>query len=278
MDVITRPIDTPGFITEVREAGDGPTLVLIQGGGTGKSAWNAAVERLAPRIHCVAFDNRGVGGASPVQDENLTIADLARDAAAVIEALDEGPVHVAGVSLGGFIAMRLAAMRPDLVRTLTLHATAAKLDQRTIDQGHFRAQLIDLELPNTGGLIRSYLRAWAAGSRGLLAELPGDVVSHSEFSRQNYLGHLAAIRGHDMTAEELATIQAPTLITAGAEDILCSLENARFMQRNIPNSQLVILERAGHVYYFEEPELTAALQEGWIIQAESSSVAAESKA
>jgi 3-oxoadipate enol-lactonase len=266
MESHTRIIETPEFTTEIRESGEGPTLVLIQGGGTGKSAWNTLVDRLSPRVRCVAFDNRGVGGASDVMSESLTIEDLAHDAAAVIEALGEGPVHVAGVSMGGFISMRLAAMRPDLVRTLTLHATAAKLDARTVDQGHFRAQLIGLGLPDTGSLIRSYLRTWAAGARGLLRELPGDVVSHSRFSPQNYLGHLAAIRGHDMSAADLGTISAPTLITAGAEDILCSLENARFLHRSIPESRLVILESAGHVYYFEEPELTAALQEGWIIQ------------
>jgi 3-oxoadipate enol-lactonase len=265
MEPIVRKITTPTFTTEIREMGQGPTLVLIQGGGTGKNAWNALVDRLAPRIRCVAFDNRGVGGASHA-DESLTIHDLARDAASVIEALGEGPVHVAGVSLGGFIAMRLAAMRPDLVSTLTLHATAAKLDRRTIQQGDFRRRIMDLGLPDPGAMIREYLRTWAAGSRGLLADLPTDVVSHSEFSRENYLGHLNAIRGHDMSAEELATITAPTLITAGAEDILCSLENARFLHRSIPGSQLVILERAGHVYYFEEPILTGALQEGWILQ------------
>jgi 3-oxoadipate enol-lactonase len=266
LESITRTIQTPTFTTEIRECGEGPTLILIQGGGTGKSAWNDLVDRLSPRLHCVAFDNRGVGNASDVMSESLTIEDLARDAAAVIEALDEGPVHVAGVSLGGFISMRLAAMRPDLVRTLTLHATAAKLDARTVDQGYFRAQIIDLDLADTGSLIRSYLRAWAAGSGGLQRELPRDVVSHSRFSRENYLGHLAAIRGHDMSAADLATITAPTLITAGAEDILCSVENSRFLHRSIPDSRLVVLERAGHVYYFEEPELTAALQEGWIIQ------------
>ncbi|NYE18797.1 alpha/beta fold hydrolase [Microbacterium immunditiarum] len=265
MRPIVRTVSTPAFTTEIREHGEGPTLVLIQGGGTGKNAWNALVDRLAPRVRCVAFDNRGVGGASHA-DESLTIEDLARDAASVIEALGEGAVHVAGVSLGGFIAMRLAAMRPDLVSSLTLHATAAKLDERTIQQGDFRRRIMDLGLPDTGGMIREYLRAWAAGSRGLLADLPADVVSHSEFSRQNYLGHLNAIRGHDMGAHELGRITAPTLITAGAEDILCSLENARFLHRSIPGSQLVILERAGHVYYFEEPVLTGAVQEGWIMQ------------
>ena len=266
MEATTQLLELPNFTTEIIRQGQGPTLLLIQGGGTGKSAWSALMERLAPTVTCVAYDNRGVGRASDV-GESLSIEDLARDAAEVIEGLGEGPVHVAGVSLGGFIAMRLAAMRPDLVRTLTLHATAARLDRRTIEQGDFRRRLIELGGPDTAGLIRSYLRAWAAGSRGLLAELPGDVVSHrQEFSKRNYLGHLDAIRNHNMSASELATIKAPTLITAGAEDILCSLENARFLHRHIPNSRLIVLESAGHVYYFEEPVLTAAIQGGWIAQ------------
>lgn len=265
MDATVELVSFPAFTTEVRRQGEGPTLLLIQGGGTGKSAWNALVEQLAPRVTCVTYDNRGVGRASDVGD-SLSVEDLARDAAEVITGLGEGPVHVCGVSMGGFIAMKLAAMRPDLVLTLGLHATAARLDPRTIATGAFRLQLIDLGLPDTPELIRSFLRIWAAGSSGLLAELPRDVVNHGKFSRHNYVGHLEAIRNHDMAPAELASITCPTLVTAGAEDILATPENARFLHRSIPGSKLVTINGAGHVYYFEDPELTAALQGGWIAQ------------
>ncbi|MCR2793476.1 alpha/beta hydrolase [Microbacterium sp. zg.Y625] len=265
MDNIIETIHTPRFTTEIVRRGAGSTLLMIMGGGTGKGAWNALIDELAPHVTCVAYDNRGTGAASDVDDESLTVEDLAQDAAALIEALGEGPVHVCGVSMGGFIAMRLAAMRPDLIRTLTLHATAAKLDQRTVETGRFRLQLLESGLADAPEYIRSFLRLWAAGSAGLQAPLPGDVVNHARgFSKRNYLGHVHAIWGHDMSPDDLAAITAPTLITAGAEDIMTTAENARHLHRSIEGSRLVVIGGAGHVYYFEDPVLTASLQYGWI--------------
>lgn len=266
MEITTRTLEVPGFRTTIRRQGSGPALLLIQGGGAGRNAWAALMDRLSPHLDCIAFDNRGVGEASPVEGA-LSIHDLARDAAAVIEGLGQGAVHVAGVSLGGFIAMRLAAARPDLVRSLTLHATAARLSPRTLEQNVFRSRLLEAAAADAPALLRAYIRPWAAGAQGPIGDLPADVVtSREEFSERDYLGQMQAIREHDMTSDELRGIQAPTLVVAGAEDILCSVEDARFLHRSIPGSKLVVLERAGHVYYYEEPELAAAIQGGWVAQ------------
>lgn len=266
MDAVYETITTPSFTTEIMRKGSGPTLLMIMGGGTGKGAWNALVDELAPRVSCVTYDNRGTGSASDVVDD-MSIDDLARDAATLIEALGEGPVHVCGVSMGGFIAMRLASMRPDLLLTLTLHATSAKLDQRTVDTGRFRLDLLESGLEEAPRFVRKFLRAIAASSDGMQAQLPRDVVSHTrEFSMRNYLGHMNAIWGHDMSPQDLASITAPTLITAGAEDIMTPPENSRHLHRSIQGSRLVTIDGAGHVYYFEDPVLTAALQAGWIAQ------------
>jgi 3-oxoadipate enol-lactonase len=260
-------INLPRFTTELRRQGTGPTLLMIQGGGTGKAAWDATAEQLAPRVSCVAYDNRGVGRASDV-GASLSISDLAEDAARVIEAIAAGPVHVCGVSMGGFIAMRLASMRPDLVSTLVLHATAAKLDARTVATGNFRRRLIEMGLDGVPELIRDFLESWAAGPDGLQVTFPRDVVSHGEFSMHNYLGHVQAIHGHHMTDADLAAITAPTLITAGSDDIMTTAANARHLHANIPGSRLTVIQGAGHVYYFEDPVITAALQAGWIAQHE----------
>jgi 3-oxoadipate enol-lactonase len=265
LDTSTELVTTPSFTTEVCRQGDGPTLLLIQGGGTGKNAWSALVDRLAPQIRCVTYDNRGVGRAADVGDE-LSVESMADDAAELIETLGEGPVHVCGVSMGGFIAMRLAQRRPDLVHSLGLHATSARLNRRTHETGEFRLRLLDLGLEEFPQLLREFLRLWAAGPDGLLAELPRDVVNHGAFNRHNYVAHVRAIRNHDMSDDDLAAISAPTLITAGTDDILVPMADSRRLHRAIPGSKLVTLDGAGHVYYFEEAELLAALQGGWIAQ------------
>ncbi len=70
----------------------------------------------------IAYDHRGIGGSSPI-DGSFTIADLADDAAGLLDALGIESAHVLGISMGGMIAQELVLARPDLVRTLALGCT-----------------------------------------------------------------------------------------------------------------------------------------------------------
>ncbi|MEO6510498.1 MAG: alpha/beta hydrolase, partial [Nocardioides sp.] len=82
------------------------------------------VERLRDRYRCVTIDWRGQG-RSPAARSGYDMDTLSLDAAGVIEGLGAGPVHYVGLSMGGFIGIRLAARRPDLVRSLVLLDTSA---------------------------------------------------------------------------------------------------------------------------------------------------------
>jgi len=261
MEATLESVTLTGTRTEMYRAGTGPTLLLLMGAGTGKSAWRAVIERLAPTVHCVAFDNRGAGKASDIS-EPLTVEQLAGDVAEVIEYLDEGPVHVAGVSLGGMIAMRLAAEHPELVKSLTLHSTAAKLNGRTRDVQELRIALIDAGAPVSA--LRSIVALWSEGSVGLDFELPRSAEQQTRFNRENYVNHLAAARGHAMTAHELAAITSPTLITVGSDDILTTPADAEHLHRCIGGSTLVTIEGTGHGHYLSDPDMIALLQAGWV--------------
>ncbi len=82
------------------------------------------IERLRSSFRCVTIDWRGQG-KTPATPDGYDMDTLSLDAAAVIESLDVGPVHYVGLSMGGFVGMRLAARRPDLIRSLTLLDTSA---------------------------------------------------------------------------------------------------------------------------------------------------------
>lgn len=263
MDATLEMVSLPSTTTEVYRKGTGPTLLLIQGGGTGKQAWYPIIDRLADRLDCVSFDNRGVGKASDV-GASLTIGDLAGDAADLIESLGQGAIHVAGVSLGGMIAMRLASERPDLVKSLTLHSTTAKRNGRGQDAADFRAKILDLGLPID--VLRRYVALWSEGSVGLDWEIPGDVVNRDRFSRHNYAMQMDAARSHHMSLEELRRITAPTLITVGSDDILTTPENAKHLNRSIAGSKLITVQGGGHGYYIAEPDVVAMLQAGWVLR------------
>lgn len=251
-----------GTTTELFRKGRGPTLLLIQGAGTGKQAWYPIIDLLADTIDCVTFDNRGVGKASDIS-EPLTIDQLATDAAEVIDYLGQGPIHVGGVSLGGMIAMRLASQRPELVKSLTLHSTAAALDGRVRDVNEFRMAIIDSGADLS--VLRTFVALWSEGSGGLDFELPGDSVAPERFDRNNYLMHMNAARTHAMNSEELSAIVCPTLITVGSDDILTTAQNAQHLHRSIPGSTLVTVEDAGHGYYISDPHMVAMLQAGWVL-------------
>ena len=105
--------------------GTGPETILFAHGLLWSGAMFAAqVEALRSSYRCVTFDFRGQG-QSAVTETGYDMDTLALDAAALIEHLRLGPCHVVGLSMGGFVAMRLAARRPDLVRSLILLETAA---------------------------------------------------------------------------------------------------------------------------------------------------------
>lgn len=263
MDAIAS-VTLPSFTTEVARRGSGPTLVLIQGLGTAHRAWNPVIDHLAPHLHCVAYDNRGVGAASPV-GADTTIERLADDAAEVIESLGEGAVHVAGVSLGGGIAMRVASRHPHLVRSLALHSTAARPDPRLLSVLDFRAALLEKGL--AGDLLRPFVALWAWSPAGMeLARLPEGSTEVDHLDIQEYRQHLRVAREQWMTDEELAKITTPTLITVGSADILTTPDHARDLHRGIHGSELIIVQDAGHAYYSESAALFASLQLSWTLR------------
>lgn len=263
MDTI-ESVTLPSFTTEVARRGSGPTLVLIQGLGTAHRAWSPVIDHLAPHLHCVAYDNRGVGKASSV-GADTTIERLADDAAELIDSLDEGPVHLAGVSLGGGIAMRVASRHPHLVTSLALHSTVARPDARLLAMLDFRVSL--LEKGTAADLLRPFVALWAWSPDGIdLAKLPEGSTEVENLDIEEYSQHLRVAREQWMTDDELAKIEAPTLITVGAADILTTPELARDLHRGIRDAELLTVAGGGHAYYSETPALFAALQLGWTLR------------
>lgn len=104
--------------------GPGPPLVLVHGAGVDGRMWQPQSEALADEFTVVAWDEPGAGRSSDVP-AGFGLADYADALAAVIEALDLGPAHVAGLSWGGTVVLELYRRRPELVRTLILVDTYA---------------------------------------------------------------------------------------------------------------------------------------------------------
>jgi pimeloyl-ACP methyl ester carboxylesterase len=223
-------------------------VLLIMGLGSNAYGWHRTIPWLAERYEAIAFDNRGTGRSDAPAGE-YTIAQMAADAAAVLDAAGHRTAHVVGASLGGMIAQRFALTYPDRVRTLTLLCTTPG--------GRNAARASDAVMAGLVGggddpaaVYRK--NAWFLYGEETRTRFPDrieeDIVHRAKIPTTpgGYFGQLRAAMGHD-TWDELATLAVPTLVVHGDADLLVPTDNGRFLADRIPGAELVLLPGAGHM-------------------------------
>ena len=126
-----RLLETTRGAVAVRVAGSGPKLLQIHGVGTGHRNFDLLTPLLATEFEVIDIDLPGYGDSSPAEHARDPVS-YAADTAAVIKALDCGPVHVHGTSMGGRIAMALAAEYPALIQRLIVSLAIARLDRAAL--------------------------------------------------------------------------------------------------------------------------------------------------
>ncbi len=235
--------------------GTGRPVLLVMGLGLAATAWWRTIPVLAERLRVIAFDNRGAGRSERTGGP-YSIAQLADDAVAVLDAAGEERADVYGISMGGMIAQELALRHPGRVRALVLGASTG---------GGMRHELPDeatLAFLRRRGEIPTEEAIWAAvpynygrATRERRAERIGeDVVQRLRFpiEQEGYEAQLAAAWGHD-TAGRLREIAAPTLVLHGSDDRMIPVANGRTLAASIPGARLNVLKGAGHFYPTDEP-------------------------
>lgn len=246
-------------------AGDGPPLLLIMGMSGTKHHWGPRVlEELRRDFETIVYDHRDAGESTRT-GAAFTIADLARDAAGLLAALEIDSAHVMGISMGGMVAQELALGHPERVRALTLgctycggpgsslasEATIGRLGEAISSGDRTRAIRTAWEVNVSAGFAadeREWERFLATGMR---YGLPVAVI----------VEQMKAIAGHD-TSARLAELQAPTLVVHGTEDQLIPVQNGHMIAGLIGSGQpakLEILDGIGHMFFLERPERTAEL-------------------
>jgi pimeloyl-ACP methyl ester carboxylesterase len=264
--------DVGGDVTLCYETFGDPsdqTALLVMGLGTQMIAWHEDFCRaLASRgLHVVRFDNRDCGhsthipGAAPTLGQILrrsrgaahyTLADMARDAATLLDELGLAPAHVIGASMGGMIAQTLAARQPDKVISLV----SIMSNTGNIWTGQPALRVYPLFLRRAPAQREAFVdhmeRLFAlVGSPGI----PRDPEEVRRLARDSYdrdhdpfgtLRQLAAIMASGDRTSELRRIGAPTLVIHGSADPLVSASGGRATARAIPGAQLMIVKGMGH--------------------------------
>ena len=237
--------------------GRGAPLLLVSGTGHDHAFWSGQLPLLGARFRCVVFDNRGVGKSS-APAPGYSLADMAEDAAGVLDAAGAERAHVMGFSMGGHIAAELALRHPERVMSLGLHHAWAR------------------NCPRLASFQRARLRLARRGEREALVELSLLGLYSHEFYDANagemerkrkwlmeasgedagWEGQLAACLEGD-ALDRLHNIRVPTLITCSDRDLIVDPHHAREMSARIEDSRLVVMEGTGHVALIERPDAFA---------------------
>ncbi|HEX3764709.1 MAG TPA: alpha/beta hydrolase, partial [Kofleriaceae bacterium] len=117
------------FYEDTGPGSTGQTIAFSHGLLWGTEQFAPQIAALRARYRCIAWDHRGQGQSAADRRNCIGLELVWQDAALLLESLVHGPVHLCGLSMGGFVAMRMAARRPDLVRSLILLETSADPEQ-----------------------------------------------------------------------------------------------------------------------------------------------------
>ncbi|MBQ0867199.1 alpha/beta fold hydrolase [Streptomyces smyrnaeus] len=282
-----RTVSLPGLTLAVRgrrddgeapEKDSRPAALYVHGLGGSSLNWSALMRHLAPDVRGEAIDLPGFGDSPPPDNGDYSVSGHARAVIRYLDSCGHAPVHLLGNSLGGAVTTRVAAVRPDLVRTLTLVSPALP----EIPPQRTAWPTAMLAIPGIASLFCRLTRDWPAERRtgGVLGLCYGDPARVSpedfaaaveEYARRAELPYFwdAMVRstrgivdaytlgGQHALWRQAERVLAPTLLVYGGRDQLVAFRMARRAAAAFRDSRLLTLPDAGHVAMMEYPEIVA---------------------
>jgi 3-oxoadipate enol-lactonase len=242
-----------------REAGSGPLVLFLHGLGTTRTGFDPQLAALASGYRCVAWDMPGYGASPPAPE--LSFPLLADTVAGLIDTLGETQAHLAGLSLGGQIALHTTLRHRARVRSLTLldSSPAFGLDG-TDPEAWMRLRLDPLDAGETpASMAEPVLRSIMAPDADDRARAAA-VASMARIPAAGLRAAVECLPSHDVRAR-LGEVEVPTLVLVGERDEETPLSYAQALAQGIPGALLRIIPGAGHVSNLEAPEaVNAALR------------------
>ncbi|MER5300908.1 alpha/beta fold hydrolase [Streptomyces lasiicapitis] len=255
-----------------------PPALYVHGLGGSSQNWSALMPLLEDVVDCAALDLPGFGDSPPPDDGDYSVTGHARAVIRYLDASGRGPVHLVANSMGGAVSTRVAAVRPDLVRTLTLISPA--LPELRVQRTAVPTGL--LAVPGVVGLFNRLTKEWSAEQRvrGVLGLCYGDPARVTpegfraavrEMERRLALPYFwdamarsargivnaYTLGGQHGLWRQAERVLAPTLLVYGGRDLLVSYRMARKAAAAFRDSRLLTLTDAGHVAMMEYPQTVA---------------------
>lgn len=232
---------------------EAPVIIFIHGFPLNKSMWDLQLEALREEYRVIAYDIRGHGD-SEIGYEDFSIDLFANDLISFMNSLNIKRAVICGLSMGGYIALNAIGNYPERFDALILSDTQCAADTAEVRE----KRLVAIESIKQNGLedyahesIKNLFAPISLLSKETeIASVRKMVVNTSKLSIYNSL-HALAIRKD--TSGILSDIKIPVLILVGEEDKITPPEMAESMHGKIKNSQMYIIEHAGHLSNMENP-------------------------
>lgn len=234
------------------ETGAGKPVLLIMGLGYTLEMWHRTRPVLEQRYRVIVFDNRGVG-RSDTPPGPYSIAVMAADAAAVLDAAAVARARIVGVSMGGMIAQEFALRYPERVERLVFGCTscgganAVPGEPEALQLLKGRAEMA----PEEACRVAVPYIYDASTPRERIDEDLAIRLAHYP-SRDGYLAQVQAILAWS-SFDRLGQIRAPALVIHGEMDRLIPPANGRILAERIAGAKLVLLAQASHIFVTDQP-------------------------
>lgn len=241
-----------------------PALVLLHAFPLSSAMWRDQLDFFGSRFRVITPDARSVGQTSPFA-EPPTIATMARDLAALLDSLNIESASVGGCSMGGYTALEFARQFPHRLRALILCDTRADPDSNEARQA--REEMIAFARAHDGSAVAEKMlpKLLADETRQQRPEIVQQVRALAKpLSGESAAQLLQALRDRRDSTPVLPSIQVPTLVIGGRDDIPAPLAVMADMASRIPGSKHVIIENAGHLSSLEQSDVWNREVEQWL--------------
>ena len=240
------------------DVGPGPVVLLVHGFPLDHTMWSHQRSSVGSIYRLILPDLRG-HGASAAPDGIYAVDEMADDVLELLDGLQiDEPVVVGGLSMGGYIALSIAARHPERLKALMLMNTRASAD--TPEAARVREELAsqveasgDTEPVVSAMLPKLFARSTFERHPELVAR------THDRMARTPARAIAGTLRGLAIRPDrtgDLSKITVPTLVIAGSDDRLIPRDESETMARLIPNAKIVTIPEAGHLAPLENHEAT----------------------
>lgn len=210
------------------------------------------VKYFQDRYTCVTYDHRGQG-RSEVTATGYDMETVYQDAIAVIEGLNLAPCHFIGLSMGGFVGMRIAARRPDLLKSVVLMETTADPEPFAFKYNVLNLIVSLFGVKSVTNQVMPIMFSQTFMNDSKRSKIRKEWTEKLQKNAKTITRAVKGVISRQGVFDEIAKITLPTLILVGDEDVATVPAKSQRLHSQIKSSTLVIIKNAGHTSSVEEP-------------------------